>query len=196
MHGLKTRLRDWAVRHAASPRAGRWLAILSFAEASFFPIPPDVLLLSILSARQSHRWRYYALIATVWSVAGGVAGYVIGKFLYDSIGVFLVETYNLGDTLGAIRIVFSDNAFLAVFLGGFTPIPYKAFTLSAGFFNINFFVFMAASVLSRAMRFFAVGYIMKIFGKEIGAFVFRYFNILTILFGVVLVLFALLFSVR
>jgi len=189
MESIKLKLRDWTVRHADGPYAKRWLAFFSFAEASFFPIPPDVILVSILTARQSERWKYYAFITTLWSVLGGIFGFLIGLFLYDSVGVFLINAYHLEPYIAITKEFFVDNAFLAVFIAGFTPIPYKIFTISAGFFSINFFVFVVASILSRSLRFFSVAYIMKVFGKEVGAFVFKYFNVLTFLFGVILVLF-------
>jgi len=191
MEFIKLKLRDWTVRHADGPYAKRWLAFFSFAEASFFPIPPDVILVSILTARQSERWKYYAFITTLWSVLGGIFGYAIGLFLYDSVGMFLVQTYHLEQYIDVAREIFRENAFWAVFVAGFTPIPYKVFTISAGFFSINFFVFVVASILSRALRFFSVGYIMKVFGKEIGAFVFKYFNILTWVFAGIIIVVAL-----
>ncbi len=193
LHNIKLKLRDWAVKHAESPNAKKWLAFFSFAEASFFPIPPDVLLMAILSARQSTRWKYYAMITTVWSVLGALFGYAVGLFLYNSVGVFLVELYSLEKYIEVVKMFFESNAFVAVFIAGFTPIPYKIVTISAGFFEVSLFIFILASIVSRAMRFFSVAYIMKVFGDDIGAFVFKYFNMLTFLFAVAVASSALFF---
>jgi len=192
LFNLKTKIKDWAVRYAESEHAKRWLAFFSFAEATFFPVPADVILTAILVARQARGWVYYSFITFWWSVLGGVFGYIIGFFLFDTVGVFLINTYNLEQYVDLIREMFNQNAFWAVFIGGFTPIPYKIFTLSAGFFGINFVIFIVASVLSRLLRFFAIGYIIKVFGAEIGKFVFKYFNLLTYVLAVVIVVFMLL----
>lgn len=187
MDRLKYTLRDWAVRHAEGPGAKRWLAFFSFAEASFFPIPPDVLLISILATQERKEWKQYALIATIFSVLGGVFGYLVGWLLYDSVGVLIVELYNLEEYMVTVKEIFSENAFVTMFLAGFTLIPYKIFTISAGFFEISLLAFLAASILSRAARFFVVSYIMYVFGEELGKFAFRYFNILTMILAAVIV---------
>jgi len=192
LSNLKTKIRDWAVRYAESKNAKRWLAFFSFAEATFFPVPADVILIAILASGQAHRWAYYSFITFFWSILGGIFGYIIGFFLFDTVGTFLVNTYGLEVYLEQVQEMFNANAFWAIFIGGFTPIPYKIFTLSAGFFGINFLIFIAASVLSRSLRFFAVGYIMKVFGIEIGKFVFKYFNLLTYALAIVIVVFMLL----
>jgi len=188
---IKTKLRDWAIHYAESKDAKRWLAFFSFAEAIFFPVPADIILIAILTSRQSHKWVYYSFITFWWSVLGGIFGYIIGFFLFDTVGSFLVSTYGLEVYLEQIQEMFNKNAFWAIFIGGFTPIPYKIFTLSAGFFSVNFVVFIVASLLSRLMRFFAVGYIMKVFGAEIGKFVFKYFNFLTYVLAIIVVAFML-----
>ncbi|MCR4330340.1 MAG: VTT domain-containing protein [Patescibacteria group bacterium] len=192
---LKIRLYDWAIARAGSPRATQWLSALSFSEASFFPIPPDILLIAILVFRQTRKWAYYAFITTIWSVLGGMLGYFIGFLFFDTAGKFLIDLYHLEQHVLTIKELFNDNAFLAIFMAGFTPIPYKIFTISAGFFGVNFIVFVAASLLSRGMRFFAVGYIMKVFGKEIGVFVFKYFNILTLITAALIILVLLFINI-
>lgn len=189
MNRLKIKLRNWMVKSADSPHAKWWLLFISFAEASFFPIPPDFLLIAILGARQKHKWMYYSLITTAGSVLGGVFGFVIGFLLFDSVGQFLIGAYNLGQYMEVIQELFTENAFWAIFIAGFTPIPYKIFTISAGFFGVNFLIFVIASTISRLSRFFAVGYIMKVLGEDMSKFVFKYFNILTLLFAVGVIIF-------
>lgn len=189
---IKIKLKNWAIRYAEGKNAKRWLAFFSFAEATFFPIPPDIILISILASKQSHKWAYYSFITFFWSVLGGIFGYIIGYALFDTVGSFLINIYGLEVYVDQIREMFKENAFWAVFIGGFTPIPYKIFTLSAGFFDINFLVFIIASATSRFLRFFAVGYIMKVFGIEIGKFIFKYFNLSTYILAFVILVFILL----
>lgn len=189
LNKIKTKVYDWSIKHAGGPNAKLWLFILSFAEASFFPIPPDIMLIAILGSRQEHRWLYYSMLTTVGSVLGGVFGYLIGYMLFDSIGQFLIATYNLEQYIVTIKELFDQNAFWAIFISGFTPIPYKIFTISAGFFGVNFFIFITASLVSRALRFFMVGYLMKLFGENMGKFVFKYFNILTLIIALMAIIF-------
>lgn len=192
---IKISLRNWIIKYAGSVHMKGWLSFFSFAEASFFPIPPDFLLIAILSARQQKKWFYYSALTASWSVLGGVFGYIIGFLLFDTVGQWLVLTYDLQDYMIRVKELFDKNAFWAIFISGFTPIPYKIFTISAGFFSINFFVFIIASAVSRFLRFFIVGYIVKVFGEEMGKFVFKYFNILTLIFGVGAIIFLIMLSI-
>ncbi len=186
--GWKNRFRDFAVRHAAGPRGKFWLGAISFAESSFFPIPPDIFLLAIVSLRNGLNWFYYSALTTVFSVLGGIFGYLIGYLFYDAFGGIIISYYKLEGEVAQIGKIFSDNAFSSIFLAGFTPIPYKIFTISAGLFGINLLTFIVASLVSRGLRFLAVGYISKIFGEKMGGFVFKYFNFLTAILAVIAVL--------
>jgi len=189
---FKTRTRDWFVEHAEGPRAKIWLSFFSFAEATFFPLPPDLLLIAILIAR-AQRWVYYALLTTITSVLGGIAGYFIGLFLFDTIGASIIELYNLEVQFEQIGKLFANNAFLTIFVSAFSPIPYKVFTLSAGFFNISFLIFVAASLVGRTLRFFAVAFLTKKFGKQLGNFIFTYFNAVSLTLAFLIILFVALF---
>jgi len=180
---LKDSLGAWAVRHAEGKHVKRWLFGLSFAESSFFPIPPDVLLVAILMTRERVRAFYYATITTVGSVLGGLFGYAIGYFLFQTIGVWLVQIYHLESQMITVQKLFADNAFFAIFTAAFTPIPYKIFTISAGLFSINIPIFIIASILGRGGRFFAVATVMRYFGGHIARVFYRYFNILSIAFA-------------
>lgn len=186
MEKLKIKLKDGMKRRIDGPSAGRWLFLVSFAESSFFPIPPDLLLMPIV-ARLRSRWLYYATITTVASVIGGMFGYLIGAVFFNIVGTFLVKTYHLEKELEYVSTLFQQNAFWAIFTAAFTPIPYKLFTIAGGLFHINFFVFVIASILGRGIRFFIVAYLMKLFGGAVGRLAFRYFNLLTIVFAVVVV---------
>lgn len=195
MTKLKIKLRDFVVKNAESPYAKWWLLFISFAEASFFPVPPDFLLIAILGARQKHKWIYYSLIVTIGSVLGGMFGYAIGFLLFDSVGKFIINTYDLEQYIEIVQGLFNDNAFWAIFIAGFTPIPYKIFTISAGFFGINFLMYIIASAISRSLRFFAVGYIMNVFGNDMSKFTFKYFNTLTFLLAAIVIILIITFSI-
>ncbi|MDP2638847.1 MAG: VTT domain-containing protein [Candidatus Azambacteria bacterium] len=155
------------------------LFVLAFIEASFFPIPPDVLLIGILAVN-ARKWWYYALIATIGSVFGGAFGYLIGWGLYEGIGARIVEFYNLTSTVEAIGHKYSENIFLTVFTAAFTPIPFKVITIAAGLFKINIWAMIISALAGRALRFFVIASILKIFGNRINGMVLKYFNILSL----------------
>ncbi len=157
-----------------------WLFGISFTESSFFPIPPDVLLVAILMTRERVRAFYYASITTAGSVLGGLFGYAIGYFFFQTVGVWLVSTYGLETQMITVQKLFVDNAFLAIFVAAFTPIPYKVFTIAGGLFGISIPVFIVASVLGRGGRFFAVAVIMRFFGENISRVLYKYFNIISV----------------
>ena len=178
---MKESLVAWMTRHAENKNAKWWLFGISFAESSFFPVPPDVLLIAILATKERVRAFFYAGITTVSSVLGGIAGYTIGYFFFQTIGVWLVSTYHLESQMITVQRLFSDNAFFAIFTAAFTPIPYKLFTISAGLFAINIPVFIIASILGRGMRFYAVAIVMKYFGERIIALFYKYFGVASLL---------------
>jgi len=183
---LKEGMSAWAVRHAEGKNAKWWLFGLSFAESSFFPIPPDVLLVAILMTRERVRAFYYASITTAGSVLGGLFGYAIGYFFFQTVGVWLVHTYHLESQMTVVQKLFSDNAFFAIFVAAFTPIPYKVFTIAGGLFGISIPVFIIASILGRGGRFFAVAALMRYFGEHIARGLYKYFNIASVLFVILL----------
>ncbi|MDH5759133.1 MAG: DedA family protein [Gemmatimonadota bacterium] len=182
------RLYDWVLHWAQTPYGVAALFILAFAESSFFPIPPDPLLIALCLGAAARSYRF-AVVATVASVVGGMVGYLIGAGAWDLIGDWFFA-YVPGVTPEAFERVqglYDEYDFWAVFLAGLTPIPYKVFTLSAGIFSINFGVFVLASVMSRGLRFFAVAALIHHFGPPISVFIDRYFDRLAWAFGVLLV---------
>lgn len=181
------RLYDWVLSWAGSPFGGWALFAIAFAESSFFPIPPDVLLIALGLSIPAKSFRY-ALICSIGSVLGGCFGYLIGALFYDGIGQYVIGFYGLADGFDRVRLLYQQNAFLAVAIAGFTPIPYKVFTIAAGFFRIDFLVFVVASVLSRSARFFIVATIIYFWGAPAKRFIDRYFNLLTIIFTALLIL--------
>jgi membrane protein YqaA with SNARE-associated domain len=176
---------DWFAKKTHSPYADSWLAGLFFIEAVFFiPVDPMLILYCIENRKKSF---YYAAIATISSVLGGIFGYFIGAVLWNSIGIKLVSWFiskaSFYKAVGTYKLY--QN--WAVLIAGFTPLPYKAITLSAGFCNLPIIPFIMCSFISRGARFFIVAGLLKIFGKQVKHFIDRYFNQLVILFVVLIV---------
>jgi membrane protein YqaA with SNARE-associated domain len=185
--GLHRRLYDWVLHWAESPHGATALFILAFAESSFFPIPPDVLLIALAIGVPKRSFRF-AAICTVGSVLGGMFGYLIGKVFFELAAIPILEFYGAMEKFDMVRAMYLKYDFWFVFVAGFTPIPYKIFTIAAGAFGMNFPMFVLASVLSRGARFFIVGGLIWKFGAAIKSFIDKYFNLLSILFFVFLVL--------
>jgi membrane protein YqaA with SNARE-associated domain len=166
---------------------GVWaLFFIAVAESSFFPIPPDIFLMVLCIAVPKKSFRY-AAICSVGSVLGGIQGYGLGMGFMDTIGVKILEWYGLHDKYEVVKSLYQQYDALAVGAAGFTPLPYKLFTITAGAFKINFLTFVLVSMLSRSARFFLVaGFIYK-FGAPVRHFIERYFNLLTIVFFILLI---------
>ncbi|GIX46334.1 MAG: cytochrome b561 [Candidatus Tectimicrobiota bacterium] len=183
------RLYHWVLHWAETPYGGPALAALAFSEASFFPLPPDPLLLA-LGLGQPRRALWYALVCSISSVLGGLGGYLIGWGLWEAVG-WLFFAYVPGVTPEAFALVGSKYhayGFWAVFSAGFTPIPYKVFTLAAGVFRLDVGTFLLASALSRTARFGLLGALAWQFGPPVRAFIDRYFNLLSVVFVLLLLL--------
>lgn len=180
------KLYDWVLHWAHTPY-GTWaLFVLSFCESSFFPIPPDVLLIALAVAIPKKSF-HYALVCSIGSVLGGCLGYLIGWQFMTVIGEKIIAFYGLTEKVHEIQMLFNKYDAWAIGIAGFTPIPYKLFTISAGAFHINFTVFTVASIVSRSARFFLVGALIYIFGPTIQSFIDRYFDILAVAFTVLLI---------
>jgi len=187
-------LYDWVLSWAHSPFGERALFVLALAESSFFPVPPDVLLIALVLGKRE-TWLRLAILCSIASVIGGLAGYAIGHFLwysgdsYSSIALFFfnnipgftIESFN------AVSKLYDVYSFWIVFTAGFTPIPYKIITITAGVANINVSIFVVASVISRSLRFFLVAWLIFKFGESINAFINKWFNVLSIAFVVLLI---------
>lgn len=180
------RLYDWAMGWSESRYATPALFAIAFAESSFFPIPPDVLLMA-LAISEPRRALFYAGVCTVGSVTGGILGYAIGYSFYEVAGRPIVEFYGVTEKFDFVGQKYEDNAFAAIAIAGFTPIPYKVFTIAAGVFHIGIPTLIGASIVGRAGRFVLVGGLIRLFGPSIRTFIDKYFNILSILFVVLLI---------
>jgi membrane protein YqaA with SNARE-associated domain len=182
------KLYNWVLNWANSPYSAIALFIFAFTESIFFPVPPDILLVALVLG-SSTKYLKYALTCTIGSVTGALAGYALGsllwmrgdgefsafaQFFFENIPGFSAELFN------KIKTLFNNYSFWVIFTAGFTPIPYKVFTVSAGVFDINLFMFLLASLVSRGARFFLVAWLIARFGIGIKIFVDKYFNFLAL----------------
>lgn len=181
------RLYDWTMRLAEHPRAEWALAGVSFAESSFFPIPPDVILAPMILTNRKKTWRY-CIICTISSALGGILGYIIGMFLMDTIGNWIIHFYGLEHTFADTKNKFNEYGWLMLLLGGgFTPLPYKVITILSGITQLNFFVFVIVGTFARGTRFLITCTILYRFGPKAKEIIERYLTLAFIAF-VVLVL--------
>ncbi len=178
---------DKFLKIAARRGAGKMLAAVSFAEAVFFPVPPDLLLIPIAIAQRKRAF-VLAFQCLLFSMLGGVVGYVIGYYFMDVLGKPIIEFYGLTEKYAVVQNWYERYSAWAVAVAGLTPIPYKLCTLTAGFFKINFLVFLIASVLSRGLRFFAIAALIYAFGEKVRVFLERRFDWVVIIALVLLVL--------
>jgi membrane protein YqaA with SNARE-associated domain len=181
------KLYDWVLHWAETPYGPLALFLLAFAESSFFPVPPDLLLIALCLGSIKKSWRFAFYTASA-SILGGMLGYLIGFGLWESVNPFFFR-YIPGFTPEVFEKVmanFNEFGFWYVFTAGFTPIPYKVFTIASGVFKLNFPLFVLASALSRSMRFFLVAGLFRKFGPGIKVFIDKYFNWLAILFVILL----------
>ncbi len=180
------RLYDWVLNWAERKSALWALWFLAFAEASFFPIPPDVLLMAMAVGKPPKAFRF-ALVCTLGSLMGGLFGYLLGYQFYALVGQPIIDFYAAADHYERVRELFETWNAVAVAIAGFTPIPFKVFTIAAGAFRVNLLTFFVAAAVSRSARFFLVSGLIYYLGPTIKEKIDRYFNQLTILFVVLLV---------
>ncbi|MGB7256479.1 MAG: YqaA family protein [Pseudolabrys sp.] len=159
------RLYDWCVDASAKPHAKWIMGAVAFAESSFFPIPPDVMLIP-MSLAQPRRAYLFAVWCTVASVVGGMVGYGIGALLYDSVGAWLINLYGYGNKVEAFRAAYAQWGAWIILLKGLTPIPYKIVTITSGFAAYNFGLFVLFSVLTRGARFFVLAFLLSRYGEQ------------------------------
>ena len=160
------RIYDWCIDAAHKPYALWIMASVAFAESSFFPVPPDVMLIPMSLARPQRAW-LYASICTGASVLGGMLGYAIGALLYDSLGHWLIELYGLGGKVEAFRASYAQWGAVIILLKGLTPIPYKLVTITSGFAGYNLVLFVLCSIIARGGRFFAAAILLNRYGEWI-----------------------------
>ena len=171
------KLYDWTMSLAGSRKAGAWLAVVSFAESSFFPIPPDVMLVPMVLARRDKAFTY-ALICTIASVLGGVLGYAIGLFLFDSIGAWLIRVYGYGQSFEEFRTAYDHYGAWIILIKGLTPIPYKIVTIAAGAAHFSLPIFFVCSVITRGARFYMLAWLLRAYGPPAREFIEKRLNLI------------------
>ena len=179
---------EWTLSLAERRLSGLWLGLLSFAEASFFPIPPDVLLIPLCLGKMKNAFKF-AFICSIASVLGGVAGYAIGAFAWDELSGLFFQ-YIPGFTpekFDQLKSWYEEWGWPLVFIAGFSPIPYKIFTVASGVLGMALWPFILASAISRSARFFLVAFLLAKFGEPMKEKIDKHFNLLALLFGVLLI---------
>ena len=159
------RLYDWCIASADKPYAIWLLGIVSFAESSFFPVPPDVMLIPMSLARPQKAW-FYALVCTITSVLGGILGYAIGALLYDSVGGWIIQLYGYGEKVDQFRAAYAEYGAWIILLKGFTPIPYKLVTITSGFAAYSLPLFILFSAITRGARFYLLAFLLHRYGPS------------------------------
>ena len=184
--GWLKRMYEWVLSWSERP-GGTWALFgIAVAESSFFPIPPDVLLIP-LALGNVKRSFWFAAVCTAGSVLGAMLGYLVGSTLFVAIGQPILDLYGYVDKFEAVGRLYDANLLLTLGTAGFTPIPFKVFTIAAGAFSVSFPAFVAISAASRAGRFFLVAGLIRVFGDRIRGFIDRYFNLLSILFVLLII---------
>lgn len=179
-------LYDWTISLSRSPRAPQALGAVSFAESSFFPIPPDVMLAPMCFARPERSWRY-AFGCTIASVLGAMLGYAIGYFLWEAVGSQIIGFFGYGGKEEELRASYAAAGVWIIFLKGVTPIPFKLVTIVSGAMAFNLPIFIAACLVTRAVRFFLVAWLFKTFGPTLAPVIEKRIGLFMLLFVVILV---------
>ena len=179
-------LYNWTLEKAEHKYSAWILGLVSFAESSFFPIPPDILLIPMVIAKRVRAWTY-AFICTFSSVLGGMVGYGIGYFFYNSIGIIIIDAYHLSNSFSAFENYYNQYGILIVLGAGFTPFPFKFITIASGVFNLNILLFIITAIVARGLRFYLIAGLLFVFGEKIKVLIDKYFNILAILFFILLI---------
>src|SRR6201996_3642554 len=177
---------DWCIAAADRPYALWLMGAIAFAESSFFPIPPDVMLIPMSLARPGRAF-HYAAWCTIWSVAGGLLGYAIGAVLYDSLGLWLIKLYGYGDKVEAFRSAYAQWGAWIILLKGLTPIPYKVVTITSGFAAYNLGLFILFSIITRGARFFIEAFLLNRYGEQARVIIEKRLAMWTTAFAVVLI---------
>ena len=180
------RIYDWCIAAADKPYALWILTAVAFAESSFFPVPPDIMLVPMSLAKPKRAW-LYAGVCTIASVAGGLLGYAIGALLYDSVGHWLISLYGYGDKVEAFRESYAKWGALIILIKGVTPIPYKLVTITSGFAGYNIWLFTLFSVITRGARFFLAAVVLNRFGDPIRRQIEKNLGLWVTVFAVVLI---------
>jgi len=184
----KHRIKEWLIENSDKRMANWTLKIIAFTESSFFPIPVDPFLAGLIVVKPK-KWLKLTIDVIVYSVLGGVFGYLLGFWFFDLFGPKLISFYGLTEEFVLVEQFFINHAFWSTFLSAFTPIPYKVFTVGAGLFSVNFLVFLAASIVGRGLRFLIVGLIFRYIGEKYSELIFKYFNAASLFAALIIILY-------
>ena len=183
---------DNTLKVSKNKNSVKLLSLFSFLESIIFPIPPDILLIPIVLAKKN-KWLFLGLLCTLFSVLGGVIGYMIGYFFWDLVGNYIINFYSAENEVNQLKEYFSKYGLFIILLAGFTPIPYKIFTIGSGLLSFNFFIFIICSIFARGLRFISLSYLVYKYGEKGLSFVEKYFYKLTLFFLLILVLVFIVF---
>jgi membrane protein YqaA with SNARE-associated domain len=181
------RLYDWCIDAAGKPHAAWILGCVSFAESSFFPVPPDAMLIPMAFARPDRAF-FFATVCTIASVAGGILGYFIGAELYATLGHWLISLYGYGDKVEAFRDAYAHYGAWIILLKGLTPIPYKIVTITSGFAGFNIGLFIVLSIITRGVRFYLLAFLLNRYGDRARQIIEKRLGLWTAIFLIFLVL--------
>ncbi len=185
--GFVRKTYNWVLHWSETPHGPVALFVLAFMESSFFPVPPDVLLIALALGVPKRAWTF-AMICTVGSVLGGIIGYTIGATFFDAVGYKILDFYGALAKFAHVQELYREYGVWVVGIAGFTPIPYKVFTIASGVFHMDMFSFAVVSFFTRGARFFLVGGLIWKFGSPIKNFIDRYFDVLSVAFVIILAL--------
>tara|TARA_R110002094_G_scaffold47688_2_gene59175 strand:+ start:6657 stop:7238 length:582 start_codon:yes stop_codon:yes gene_type:complete len=180
------KLYEWMLDKAGHPQASKWLAGISFAESSFFPIPPDVMLAPMCLAKPERSW-WYALVCTIASVLGALLGYAIGYFFFKAVGLPILEFYGVTDKFELFATSFNEQGWIVVLLAGFTPLPFKVITIAAGSTAMPLPILIGAAIIARSARFFLVAVLLRFFGPPMKNWIDNNFALATTVVGILFV---------
>ena len=183
---------DNTLKVSKNKNSVKLLSLFSFLESIIFPIPPDILLIPIVLAKKN-KWLFLGLLCTLFSVLGGVIGYMIGYFFWDLVGNYIINFYSAENEVNQLKEYFSKYGLFIILLAGFTPIPYKIFTIGSGLLSFNFFIFIICSIFARGLRFISLSYLVYKYGEKGLSFVEKYFYKLILFFLLILVLVFIVF---
>lgn len=180
------RLYEWMLEKAGHPQATKWLSGISFAESSFFPIPPDVMLAPMCLAKPERSY-WYALVCTISSVLGALLGYAIGYFLFETVGIAILDFYGAAEKFDVFAQNFNEQGWIVVLLAGFTPLPFKVITIAAGSTAMPIYILIGAAIIARSARFFLVAILLRYFGPPMKEWIDKNFALATTIGGVLFV---------
>ena len=185
-HGFVRKIYDSVIHLSSSKHALAWLFVISFVESSFFPIPPDIMLIPMILATPKKAWKI-AGVCTIASVIGAYLGYVIGFYFFELIAEPLLEFYGYLDKFNEFKNLYSEYGAWIVFGAGITPFPYKIITIASGVVQLNLVVFTVASIIARGLRFLLIAWLLKTYGEKMRSFIEKNLGWLSVLFLVLLI---------